>query len=238
MKFDLHIHSQLSYDSLSNIESILSKAKESGLDGVAITDHDVLTDIDIVNLEKKYCIWIIPGVELSTDIGDILCLFISREINIKDCSKAIDEIHNQGGLAVLAHPFKRIKEYPIEVLNKIDAIEQVNSRWIDLQEYNDIKKVNIVLSMVPGRTAGSDSHFVFEIGNAYLETNFLKDKTELRKTIIDGTGIPKYSKITRWMDLLSQFVKFIKKPSCGQWIRLVYYLLRQILINNNRKRIL
>ena len=237
MKFDLHMHSNLSYDCLSNVESILSKAKERGLDGIAITDHDVFHSYDISKLEEKYGIWIIPGFELSTDIGDILCLFISHEISLKDSSKAIDEIHNQGGLAILAHPFKRIKEYPIEILQKLDAIEQVNSRWIDLQQYKDIKKVDMMLSLIVGRTAGSDAHFVFEIGNAYVETPFLTDKKQLHKIISEGTGIPRYYKITSWLDLMSQFIKFLKKPNLRQGFRLVYYFLKQLLHNNKKRSI-
>jgi predicted metal-dependent phosphoesterase TrpH len=237
MKFDLHIHTKFSYDSLSDIEAILCKAKESGLDGIAITDHDVFSSYDIPGLETKYGLWIIPGVELCTDIGDILGLFISNKINIKDSSKAIDEIHNQGGLAILAHPYKRIREYPIDVLKKLDAIEQVNSRWVDLQKHNDIKKVDMILSMVPGRTAGSDSHFVFEIGNAYLETTFLTYKNELREIISEGKGVPRYNKITSWLELLSQIVKFQKNPTARQAIRLPYYFLRELLSNNKRRRI-
>lgn len=237
MKFDLHMHSRSSYDCSSNIEAILSKAKETGLDGIAITDHDIFNSYDITSLEQKHNLWIIPGAELCTDIGDIIGLYISDNINIKDAGKAIDEIHNQGGLAILAHPYKRIKEYPIDILKKLDAIEQVNSRWVDLQEYRDIKKVDMILSMLPGRTAGSDSHFVFEIGNAFLETTLLTDKSELRKIIIEGNGVPRYNKITSWMELVSQLVKFLKNPNSRQGIRLPYYFLRQLFQSNKKRRI-
>jgi predicted metal-dependent phosphoesterase TrpH len=222
---------------LSDIDSILAKANEIGLHGIAITDHDIFNCDDITSLEDKYHLWIIPGVEIYTDIGDILGLFISQNINIKDASKAIDEIHKQGGLAILAHPYKRIREYPIDVLKKLDAIEQVNSRWVDMQVYGDIRKVDMLLSVVLGRTAGSDSHFVFEIGNAYLETTFISDKSELRKIISEGKGVPRYIKITSWMEFLSQVVKFLKNPTSRQGIRLIYYFLRELLPKNKTRGI-
>jgi len=235
MKFDLHIHSEKSYDSKSKIAKILLKAKRMGLDGIAITEHDLLHNYDIKSLENEYKLWIIPGVELNTDIGDIIALFVDKISGNKNSCEVIDEIHEQGGLAVLAHPFKRIKNYPIDVVKKLDAIESVNSRWIALQDHKQFEKVNALLSTVKGKTAGSDSHFIFEVGNAFLETEALTGKDHLRKIIVDGTGIPRCQKMREWPDVLSQFVKFQKKPNLKQFLRVGYYLIKQGMIILKRK---
>jgi predicted metal-dependent phosphoesterase TrpH len=41
MKLDLHIHSSASADGIMEISEIVKAAKERGIDGVAICDHDV-----------------------------------------------------------------------------------------------------------------------------------------------------------------------------------------------------
>jgi predicted metal-dependent phosphoesterase TrpH len=228
MKFDLHIHSNRSYDSLSRLESILTKAREAGLDGIAITDHDVFTRFDVPGLEERYGIWLIPGVEVATSIGDILALFVSRPVTARDAAEAIDEIHAQGGIAILAHPYKRNANYTREILEKLDGIEQINSRWIDLHAHAGHPGIAELLSVVKGRTAGSDAHFIAEIGNAYLETPRLTKKYQLREIIRTGAGMARHHTYTRWQDFFSQCVKFGKRPGFRQGLRLGYHFIRQV----------
>ena len=64
MKYDLHTHTIYS-DGVLDIEGNVKRAKEVGLDGIAITDHDNIDswrEIDITDYE----IDVIKGVELST----------------------------------------------------------------------------------------------------------------------------------------------------------------------------
>lgn len=237
MKFDLHTHSNRSYDCHSSIEAILTRAKKCGLKGIAITDHDAVFNADIEQLEETYGIWVIPGVEVYTDAGDILGLFVSEKIHGRNAGNVIDEIHNQGGIAVLPHPFKRGRECPLGLLDKIDAIEVINSRWVNLHDFTGVLKVANILSMVQGRTGGSDAHFIREIGNAYLETPSINSKDQLRAIILEGNGCTKVKRYSTWLDLASQTVKFMKAPSLKQLFRLPYYILRQLYVWSQRKSI-
>ncbi len=66
MKADLHMHTTHSDGRLSR-EALFKRAKEKGLDVIAITDHDVTAEVDDnVRLSQKYGIKYIPGIELST----------------------------------------------------------------------------------------------------------------------------------------------------------------------------
>jgi predicted metal-dependent phosphoesterase TrpH len=228
MKFDLHIHSDKSYDCLSSISKIVAAAKNRGISGIAITDHGLVYDGSVQELEELHGVWVIPGVEVYTEIGDIIGLYIAKQIVGNAADKVIDEIHHQGGLVILPHPYKRMKEYPINILQKIDAVEVINSRWVDLRDFSDIKKIQDILSIIPGRTAGSDAHLVCEIGNAYMETHLLSSKDQLRDMILAGSGNLCYKQMTSWLDLASQGVKCLKKPSMMQFVRLCVYLSRQI----------
>lgn len=67
-KIDLHIHSNLS-DGVLNAEDIVKKALSNNCKTISITDHD---DIDTYkDLEDKYGIRIIPGIEFNSSIRNM-----------------------------------------------------------------------------------------------------------------------------------------------------------------------
>lgn len=70
LKVDLHIHTMHSDGSYTPAE-IVRFAKENELETISITDHDSLNGFkDAYNEGKKLGIEVIPGVEISSDIGD------------------------------------------------------------------------------------------------------------------------------------------------------------------------
>ncbi|MBA4496081.1 PHP domain-containing protein [Paenactinomyces guangxiensis] len=83
--FDLHLHTTAS-DGLFTPSEIVKRAKQIGLQTIAITDHDSLSGIaEAVETGKKLKITVIPGVEISTRWKgkniDIL------GYNIRDCEQ-------------------------------------------------------------------------------------------------------------------------------------------------------
>lgn len=67
MSIDLHTHSTASDGTLSPTE-LVKLAKESGLDAVAITDHDTFQGVpEALEAGKQYGIEVIPGTELSLE---------------------------------------------------------------------------------------------------------------------------------------------------------------------------
>ncbi len=66
MKADLHTHT-IESDGVLTREALFQKAKEKGLDYLAITDHDVCRHVEKNRrLGEKYGVKYIPGIELST----------------------------------------------------------------------------------------------------------------------------------------------------------------------------
>jgi predicted metal-dependent phosphoesterase TrpH len=232
MKFDLHIHSHRSYDSVASIKHIINRAQQQQLSGIAITDHEILTSDDVINMAEDHNIWIIRGIEAKTDIGDIIALFISKDLKSRKACTLIDEIHDQGGIAILSHPFKYMKQidyYPTAVIDKLDAIEVVNSRWDDMRLHPGNPKVSRLLSAVRGRSAGSDSHFPFEVGRAYWTTSRLASQEELKQSIRSNSGAAICDSFSRWLDGASQFVKFAKRPTSRQLARMMYWSSRRVM---------
>lgn len=230
-KFDLHIHTSASHDSSSSLTGILRYARKRQLRGIAITDHDRLAGAEVDDLALETGIWIIRGNEVRTEIGDLIGLFLSKPVRNTKAVSLIDEIHDQGGVAILAHPYKYIDHYPPAIIDKLDAVETVNARWRDLNGAADIPKVRALLSAVRGRSAGSDAHFSFEVGRACWVTSELVTPDDLKKSICHGTGSAQLISASGWLDEASQCVKFMKKPTARQFARIVYWSLRRLLLS-------
>lgn len=234
MKFDLHIHSQLSFDSLSKIDRIVTHAKKCGLNGISITDHNVFKDIPSNFVYDEY-FWLIPGSEIHTEIGDIIGLFISKNLKMKKSIDLIKEIHDQNGIAILAHPFKRIQQYPELVISNLDAVEVINSRWVDLNNYKHDTKVTNLMNSVSGRSGGSDAHFLFEIGRTFLATPKISSPHDLKRIIIEGKGEIFSKAFSSWLDEASQLINLYKNPSFYQVGRIFYRLMRRLIKGNPAK---
>lgn len=74
-KIDLHIHTNHSDGYYSPIE-LIQIVKKAGLDIISITDHDNLSAIhEAASVGKDFGVEVIPGLEVSSDIGD-------REVHI------------------------------------------------------------------------------------------------------------------------------------------------------------
>jgi predicted metal-dependent phosphoesterase TrpH len=66
MKADLHMHSTYS-DGRYTMRELVEEAAQKNLDVIAITDHDVVGDIeDAIHYGKRLGIRVLPGIELST----------------------------------------------------------------------------------------------------------------------------------------------------------------------------
>ena len=97
MIFDLHIHSKYSFDSISEPKKIIKVAKNMGLNGVAITDHNTTKGgLEAKKINRDHDFLVIVGSEISTEIGDITGLFLSEEIKSRNSMEVIEEIKKQG----------------------------------------------------------------------------------------------------------------------------------------------
>jgi predicted metal-dependent phosphoesterase TrpH len=103
---DLHIHTIYSYDGTATVQAVLRRAKNIGLNVIAITDHDeVAGALEAVKLASHYGVEVIPGSEITTAEGDLLALFIHEKIQPGlSLIETLLRVKEQGGVAVAAHP--------------------------------------------------------------------------------------------------------------------------------------
>lgn len=111
---DLHIHT-LASDGLSGIVEILDHVERSTeLDVIAITDHervDAARAARAIARDRGLRVSVVVGEEVTTRGGHLLALFIEEPIRpLRSLRSTIAEVHEQGGLAIPAHP---LVPYPL-----------------------------------------------------------------------------------------------------------------------------
>lgn len=185
MKYDLHIHSKYSYDSFMDPNKIIEVAKKKGLNGIAITDHNTIKGgLTAYKANRDESFHIIIGTEIKTEYGDIIGLFLNEEIDTNIFEEVIDKIKSQGGIVILAHPYRQF-QFPEKLAEKTDLIEVFNARsknkW-NKRSLKLAKKFNKI------GTAGSDAHTYNEIGRGTIVINdkLAKDLKSFNSPKIEG----------------------------------------------------
>lgn len=177
MRIDLHTHtSPKSACSYIDPIELIHEARRLKLDGICLTEHQVVWDSDEVDkLALEAGIKIFRGNEYTTNQGDILVFGFYEDIKelmiIQDLH---EEVKKAGGFMIAAHPFRGFKTFGIgqlqmtveqackrKVLEFVDAVEIGNGK-LSLDENDMARKVAKKLNL-PG-TGGSDAHRVDEIG--------------------------------------------------------------------------
>lgn len=172
IRVDLHVHSRASYDALSSVAAIIRAAKRRGLQGVAITDHDIFLGTErISSINGLKIIW---GQEVTTTEGELIGLFLERPLRPRRSPEdTLDAIKEQGGVVYLPHPFKRTgrKIWSPETLDRIrprlEVVEVFNGRLLD-REANRAAAAWAEKWGIPAG-AGSDAHTPWEVGRVLVE---------------------------------------------------------------------
>lgn len=179
VKFDLHIHSKYSYDSFSDPKYIVKIAEKRGLDAISITDHNNMKVYEKFSCKSK--ITIIPGMEVKTDKGDVIGLFLNDEIKSRIYLDVVDEIRDQEGIIILPHPFRRNCD-PCDLVKYVDLVEIINSRS---RTSENIKSKDFFGKDAKRVISGSDAHTYFEIGKAVSEIDFFSDELDdIKKSLL------------------------------------------------------
>ncbi len=176
---DLHMHTNYS-DGTGSVEEVLAFAEHhTTLDVIAITDHDTIEGAlrarDLA-AQREYRFEVIVGEEISTREGHLLALFLRHPIAPdQSIERSIELVHEQGGLAIVAHPFNRVFRHSVQrsVMNRLlrqpelhpDGIETLNG------SFAGIGSSRIAMSLARGvyhwaETGGSDAHTPRAVGCA------------------------------------------------------------------------
>ncbi|WP_028829697.1 PHP-associated domain-containing protein [Proteocatella sphenisci] len=195
MLIDMHVHEMRnSSDSFMSLEEIVEKAKNIGLDGVCITDHESMGLREYADMySKKTGFPIFVGAEYLTEEGDILVFGINKlpEKEKLPAQEFIDYVKSEGGVCIAAHPFRNNNRglgENLKTLKGLSGIEVLNGSTSS--EANDIAmRYCTQLGLAP--FGASDAHSVMQIGK-YATRFFEKISTvsELAEAIKNGRCMP------------------------------------------------
>ncbi|MEX2721927.1 MAG: CehA/McbA family metallohydrolase [Candidatus Wukongarchaeota archaeon] len=168
-KFDLHVHTNYSRDGISSVEEVLTRAKALGLNGLAITDHDVISGaLKALRIADKFGLIVIPGIEITTIEGHILVLGIKSLIPKKlRAVETVIKARDLGGAVIVPHAYDYLRRAIGRVTDSldVDAVEALNGG--EFLPFSNIFARKLAERRKLPMTAGSDAHSIETLGCAY-----------------------------------------------------------------------
>ncbi|NHV99822.1 MAG: PHP domain-containing protein [Thaumarchaeota archaeon] len=187
-RFDLHVHTFFSRDSLLDPRLLPKVAASRGLAGLAVTDHNFFGAHRM--LESSSLI-VVPGMEIRTSAGDIIVLFIQEPVLSRDPLEVYELVKKQDGILIAAHPFgfPRLSSMIEEFTRLLDGVEVVNSR--NLFRRQNQKALELARRLGKAETGGSDAHTLYEVGKAYTlaaASSLEELRAAIRSRMTKGSG--------------------------------------------------
>ncbi|MDH4144568.1 MAG: CehA/McbA family metallohydrolase [Acidimicrobiia bacterium] len=173
VRVDLHSHTMWSGDSTTTPDELVEAVEASGLDVVAITDHNATKGAE--DLAGQLPCRVIIGEEVKTHVGEIIGLFLQERIPFGlPPVEVAERIRAQGSVVYIPHPFDPLRnnlaEAALEELcdrGLVDALEGINGKT-SLDSLNR-RAVEFATGRGLAVGAGSDAHVPDALGAAYVE---------------------------------------------------------------------
>lgn len=193
--YELHTHTHHSDGSHSLLE-MSQKATRIGLHGIALTDHNTISGLqERDEAVRETGIHIVSGLEWTTFYGHMVTLgseeYVDwRNLSPIDIEKGIKQIHDNGGVAGIAHPYVIGSpictgcywEYEVKDWTKIDYIEVWSEPFPAIERKNQrafklwTEKLNEGYQI--SATSGRDWHDSRDGDDLITATYLLMDKTD------------------------------------------------------------
>lgn len=187
----MHTHTEYSPDSRTKLPRQAEAIRKAGLDVVCATDHNTIAGALRLR-EMADGFRVIVGEEISTADGEIIGLFLDREIpRGRSADETIARIRDQGGVVSIPHPFSSNRMYRIRsrVLRRIwpavDAIEVFNAREAFTRD--NLRAAAFAQEHEIAGAVGSDAHRPSELGGAFLEMDDFIDRDGFVAALRSGT---------------------------------------------------
>jgi predicted metal-dependent phosphoesterase TrpH len=195
---DLHMHTTFS-DGWPEPRELVEHARSTGLDVIAITDHDTIEGAlrAAEHAAGRRGLEVVVGEEVSSRDGHIVGLFLERRIRPgMSAAATVHAIHDQGGLAVAVHPFwrtqRRSRGGPVHGVGWLaaeldfDAVE-VENATPGFYLFNQLAR-RLHAGLGSAEVGGSDAHILDAVGRAYTEFAGKTGRT-LRTAIESGSTL-------------------------------------------------
>lgn len=184
LKVDLHAHTRHSLDSNTPVEVLIERAREVGLDRIAVTDHGEIDGaMEARQLDPEL---IIVAEEIRCRCGtELIGLFLRDRIpEGLSLEETAERIGDQDGAVYVPHPYAYLhgsSRRASRALAVADVVEVFNSRafwpaW-NRRAFEEARAKSLPLG------AGSDAHFPGEIGRGFTEIPAFHSAAEFREAL-------------------------------------------------------
>ena len=215
MIIDTHMHClEGSDDSHVSILEIVNKAKEKGLDGICITDHDSIRAKDIAyKVAKETGFNIFVGCEILTFEGDMVVFGLDEIPKEKmHAQDFLDLVQKKNGISISAHPFRENNRgigNSIKDLKGLSGIEGFNG---NTKAYNNLRACAIAMELNIPIFGASDCHHAHEVGKyATVFPDGIKNEKDLIEAIKSGNVYPvayKNGSYEKLIDFENNFIQW------------------------------
>ncbi|MBM3143542.1 MAG: hypothetical protein FJ010_00975 [Chloroflexi bacterium] len=209
---DFHVHTIASPDSLTSPEELLAACRRRGVERVVVADHNTIAGA--LRARELDAERVIVGEEIRTTEGELLAIFLEKEIPLGLTPMAtIELLEKQNAFISVSHPFDKARsgswklETLLDILPCIDAIEIFNARNLwpgsNWQAQKFAHQHNL-----PG-TCGSDAHAAFEVGRGSLFLPPFHDSESLRAALRQAIH-PRLIQSAPWVHFTSRYAVWRK----------------------------
>ena len=168
---DLHTHTKPASpcSDLDPVE-LIARARQLGLGGVCLTEHDKLWSAEaVLELAREYSFLLLRGVEVSSNHGHILVFGLSEYSHeLWRAEKLRQAVDSAGGVMIAAHPFRTSStNIPVEqacqrpVFKLVDEVEVLNG--VSSERENSMA-LGVCSELGLNGVGGSDAHSVLDLG--------------------------------------------------------------------------
>jgi hypothetical protein len=180
-KADMHLHSLYS-DGTAEVQALLDHVEaNTDLDLVAIADHERIDGAlraREVHAAGRYSFGLVIGEEVTTRRGHILALFLEERVPaLRTITETLERIHDQGGLAIAAHPLAPLTpslgrrtllqlHHDPDPRHHLDGIELLNPSAAGRSRQLARLHLNQSTLHLPG-VGNSDAHVLEGVGTAW-----------------------------------------------------------------------
>lgn len=217
-RVDLHSHTWFSPDSRTDPRALVERARDIGLNRLAVTDHNT-----IEGAQAAYALapdLIIVGQEIDTATGgELIAYFVQERVPAGlPVEEAVRRLRSQGAVISISHPLDAWRSsamgeaQTLAIIDQVDALEVFNARC--LRATFNRRAAELAARHGKLVTAGSDAHTLAELGAGYLTLPVFRNTPEafrasLGRAVAGGrlTGI--------WPHTASTWVKFRKQLPPG-----------------------
>jgi len=164
---------------------------------VGVTDHGTVRGgLECAELAARDSALprVICGQEIFTEVGEIIGLYLSREIpSGLSLEESVRAIREQGGIVYLPHPFDSVRRATIRPEARTqaallgDVIEVANGR--SLRAGFDEKALRLAARTGSALGAGSDAHYRGEVGRAVIEVDRMPRRDDIVEVLRHGRPV-------------------------------------------------